>query len=112
MNINPFEILKNAQKLREQMGDMQEKLAAITVTGSAGGSMVEVDMNGKMEILDVRIALEAVEDRDTELLEDLVTAAFTDAGAKAREAIGRELGSLAGGMDILGPGGFPGMGIL
>ena len=108
MNINPFEILKNAQKLQEQMGDIQEKLAAITVTGSAGGGMVEVDMNGKMEVLDVRIATEAVENRDTGLLEDLAAAAFSDAAARARDAIRRELGSLAGSMGIPGAG-LPGM---
>jgi DNA-binding YbaB/EbfC family protein len=106
MNINPFDILKNAQKLQEQMGDIQNKLAAITVTGSAGGGMVEADLNGKMEVLAVRISPEAVESRDTELLEDLTASAFSDALTKVREAISREAGSLAGG---LGLGGFPGM---
>jgi DNA-binding YbaB/EbfC family protein len=106
MNINPFDILKNAQKLQEQMGDIQNRLAAITVTGSAGGGMVEADLNGKMEVLDVRIAPEAVENRDVELLEDLAASAFSDALAKVRQAISREAGSLAGGLGI---DGFPGM---
>ncbi|MDR0997519.1 MAG: YbaB/EbfC family nucleoid-associated protein, partial [Treponema sp.] len=53
MNINPFDVLKNAQKIQEQMGALQKKLALLSVTGSAGGGMVEVDINGKMEILAV-----------------------------------------------------------
>jgi DNA-binding protein YbaB len=60
MNINPFDILKNAQKLQEHMGVFQEKLGSINATGSAGGGMVEVDLNGKFEVLAVRIAPEVV----------------------------------------------------
>jgi DNA-binding YbaB/EbfC family protein len=105
VNINPFDILKNAQKLQEQMGAFQEKLAAIVVTGSAGGGMVEVDLNGRMEVQAVRIAAEAAE--DLPMLQDLVQAAFTAALDKVRESSGRELGALASGAGIP-PGGFPG----
>ncbi|MDR0731481.1 MAG: YbaB/EbfC family nucleoid-associated protein [Treponema sp.] len=108
MNINPFEILKNAQKLQEQMGALQNKLAAIVVTGQAGGGMVEVDLNGKMEVRAVRIAPEAAE--DIPMLQDLVMAAFTTALEKARERTGAEMGTLASGMGIPPgtiPGGFP-----
>ena len=100
MNINPFDILKNAQKIQEQMGAFQEKLAFIKVTGSAGGGMAEIDMNGKMEVLAVRIAPEMMEDR--ELLQDVITAAFNNAMEKIREAINRELGGMI-------PGGIPGL---
>jgi len=102
MNINPFDILKNAQQIQEQMGSFQEKLGAIRVTGSAGGGMTEIDLNGRMEVLAVRIAPEAMEGGDREMLQDLVTAAFTNALEKAREAINREMGSLF-------PGGIPGL---
>jgi len=102
MNINPFDLLKNAQKIQEQMGSFQEKLGGICVTGSAGGGMAEVDMNGRMEVLAVRIAPEAMEDGDREMLQDLVAAAFNNAMEKVREAIAREVGGML-------PGGFPGM---
>ncbi|MDR3147569.1 MAG: YbaB/EbfC family nucleoid-associated protein [Treponema sp.] len=108
MTINPFEILKNAQKLQEQMGVLQNKLAAIVVTGQAGGGMVEVDLNGRMEVRAVRIAAEAVE--DIPMLQDLVMAAFTAALEKARERTGAEMGTLASGLGIPPgtiPGGFP-----
>jgi DNA-binding YbaB/EbfC family protein len=110
MNINPFDILKNAQKIQEQMGEFQEKLSALCATGSAGGGMVEIDMNGKMEVTAVRIAPEAADGGDTEMLQDLIMAAFTNCMGKIREAINREMGAMAGGLPGLPgfPGGFPG----
>jgi DNA-binding YbaB/EbfC family protein len=104
MNINPFDILKNAQKIQEQMGAFQEKLGAIIITGSAGGGMTEIDMNGRMEVLDVRIAKEAADGGDTEMLQDLIKAAFNNAMEKVREAINSEMG-------IMIPGGLQGMNI-
>jgi DNA-binding YbaB/EbfC family protein len=108
MNINPFDILKNAQKVQEQMGSLQERLGAISVTGSAGGGMVEIDINGKMEVLNIRIAPEAVDPQDIGILEGLIVSAFTNAIEKIKEAINREMGALAGGLGL--PGGFPGLG--
>ena len=102
MNINPFDILKNAQMIQEQMGSFQEKLGGILVTGSAGGGMTEIDMNGRMEVLAVRIAPEVMEDGDREMLQDLIAAAFTNAMEKIREAINREVGGMF-------PGGIPGI---
>jgi DNA-binding YbaB/EbfC family protein len=103
VTINPFDILKNAQRLQDQMGILQNKLAGIVVTGSSGGGMVEIDLNGRMEVLAVRIAAEAVEDR--EMLQALVKAAFTSALEKTREQSGREMGALASGLGIsTGPG--------
>jgi len=91
MNINPFDIMK-------QMGTFQEKLSDVSATGSSGGGMVEIDLNGKLEVLDVRIAPEAVAGGDTEMLEDLVMAAFANALEKTKEAISREVGAMAGGI--------------
>jgi DNA-binding YbaB/EbfC family protein len=107
MTINPFDILKNAKKVQEQMGSFQEKLGDIAETGSAGGGMVEIEMNGRMEVLGVRILPEAA--ADIEMLQDLVAAAFISAIDKIRGALNREMGALmgmAGGM----PPGFPGFG--
>jgi DNA-binding YbaB/EbfC family protein len=110
MNINPFDIMKNAQKIQEQMGVFQEKLSLITITGTAGGGMVEIDMNGKMEVLAVRIAPEAMEEADREFLSDLIVAAFNNAMEKIREAINREMGAMIpGGLQgIPGMSGMPG----
>jgi len=109
MNFNPMDIMKNAQKIQEQMGSFQEKLAAITATGSAGGGMVEIELNGKFEMLDVRISPEIAGDSDTEMLQDLIAAAFSNGHDKIREAITRELGMMAGGMGIPGLAGMMGL---
>lgn len=109
MNINPFDILKNAQKLQEQMGSFQEKLGTIRATGSAGGGMVEVDLNGRLELLAVRIAPEAVDPQEVEMLQDLIVAAFTAAMEKVKEAINQEMGALTGGMGLPNFSGFPGL---
>ena len=108
MNINPFDILKNAQKIQEQMGEIQEKLVSLCATGAAGGGMVEIDMNGKMEVLAVRISPEVIEDKDTQMLQDLIVAAFSNAMEKIKEAINQEMGALTGGLNIPGMSGFPG----
>jgi DNA-binding YbaB/EbfC family protein len=104
MNINPLDIFKNAQKIQEQMGSFQEKLGTISVTGSAGGGMVEVDLNGRMELVALRISPEAVNPQDVVMLQDLITAAFTNAMEKVKETINREMGSMMG-----MAGGIPGM---
>ena len=106
MNINPFDLLKNAQKIQEQMGTFQNKLAEVTVTGAAGAGMVEIDMNGKFEVTAVRIAPEAVEGSDTDMLADLIMAAFSSGLEKVKQAINEEMGAMAGGLGIQG---FPGM---
>ena len=108
ININPFDILKNAQKVQEQMSDLQGKLEGLKATGSAGGGMVEIDLNGKMEVTAVRIAKEAV--TDIEMLQDLITAAFANGMVKIREVISGEISS-ATGINIPGMGmsGIPGL---
>jgi len=104
MNINPFDLFKNAQKIQEQMSGFQEKLGGITATGSAAAGLVEIDISGKMELLAVRIAPQAA--GDTEMLQDLVMAAFNDGMAKVKDAVSSEVGGMTGGMNIPG---FPGM---
>ena len=108
MNINPFDILKNAQQIQEQVGSIQGRLGSITATGSAGGGMVEIDITGKMEILAVRIKPEAADPADIPMLEDLVAAAIGQAMEKIKEKISEEVGAMAGGLGIPIPGLFGG----
>ena len=100
MTINPYDILKNAQKIQEQMGNLQEKLSEIQVTGSAGGGMVTVELNGRMEVLSFHISQDAMKLQDLSLLEDLIKSAFTDGINKTREALSQELGVMAGGFGL------------
>ena len=102
MDINPFDILKNAQKIQEQMGSFQEKLAEISATGSSGGGVVEIELNGKFEVTAVRISPTLMESGDTEMLEDLIIAAFSSGHDNIRDKLGREIGAMAGGFGIPG----------
>jgi hypothetical protein len=108
MNINPFDLMKNFQNIQAKMNEAQEKLKDLVVTGSAGGDMVRVEMNGRLEVLSVRISPEAHDPEEPGILQDLVRAAMTDALNKIKEAIRVEMSGLAGGMNL--PPGFMGMG--
>ncbi len=96
MSINPFDLLKNVQKLQEQAGGMRQRLEAISATGCAGGGMVEVDMNGVMEVLAVRISPEVVSPENKEMLEPLITAACADARSRVTEMIGKDMTDATG----------------
>jgi DNA-binding YbaB/EbfC family protein len=92
MNINPFDLIKNAQKIQEQMSGIKDKLGVITATGSAGGGLVEIDINGVMEVLAVRIAQPAMDDVD--MLQDLIVSAFSDGMAKIKTAVSSHVGAM------------------
>ena len=95
MNINPFDLMKNAKALQEQVEKMQESLASINVTGSAGGGIVRVTLNGHFEMVSVYLDPIAVDPRDIKMLQDLIVAAHTDAIEKAREEIKANIGNSA-----------------
>ena len=103
MNIQ--KLMKEAQKAQKKMAEAQERLAAITVEGSAGGGMVTVTASGDGNITGVKIDPKAVDPSDVDLLEDLVTAAVNDAQRKSKELQETEMGSAMGGL-----GGMGGMG--
>lgn len=96
MAVNPFELLKNIQGLQARMGEMQEKLKAVRATGSAGGGMVTVELNGQLGVEKVTISPEAVDPADIRMLEDLVLAAVSDAHARLKEKLREEMTSATG----------------
>jgi hypothetical protein len=96
MATNPFDMFKQLQGLQSRVGEIQEKLKAIRVTGSAGGGLVTVDMNGQMQVEKVTSAPEAVDPRDIPMLQDLVLAAVTDATERMKEKIRDEVSQATG----------------
>ena len=98
--MNPMDLLKNFQNIQSRMGEMQERLKSLVVTGTSGGGMVSIEINGQMEITRVKIAPEAVDPDDVAMLEDLVFAAFSDASAKIKEKMKEEMSKLTGGIDL------------
>lgn len=98
--MNPFDLVKNMHNLQGQMEKMKEELAGMTVTGSSGGNMVQVTMNGKFEMVAIKIDPIAVDPRDVPMLQDLIVAASHDAAEKVQELLKQKSGSLLGGMNI------------
>ena len=100
MNMN--KLMKQAQEMQAKMGKMQAELEEKTVEASAGGGVVKVVVNGKQELLDIKIDPEAVEADDVEMLEDLILAAVNEGMRKVQEMINDKMGSVTGGMNIPG----------
>lgn len=94
MNMNA--LMQQARKMQEQMTKAQEELENAEIVGKAGGEMVTITMNGKKEIKSIKLAREAVDPDDVEMLEDLILVAIKDANAKADELSGSKMGGLGG----------------
>lgn len=105
--MNPMDLLKNFQNIQSRMSEMQERMKGLTVSGTSGGGMVVIEMNGQMEVTGVTISPEAVDPEDIGMLQDLVFAAFSDASAKIKEKLKEEMSALTGGVDL--PPGLFGM---
>ena len=97
-------MMKEAQKLQQQMMALQEEVAKRTVEATAGGGMVTVVANGRQELVSIKIDPEVVSKDDVQMLEDLVLAATNEALRKSRELVQQELGKLTGGLKIPGLG--------
>ena len=101
-NKNMNSVIKQAQKMQEEMEKVQEELEQKTVEASAGGGMIEVQANGKKEILSVKIKPEAVDPEDVETLEDLVMVAVNEALKKADDMMAEGMSAVTGGINIPG----------
>ncbi|HYN95845.1 MAG TPA: YbaB/EbfC family nucleoid-associated protein [Pilimelia sp.] len=100
------QLMKQAQKMQQQMAEAQEELAAAELTGTAGGGLVTVTVAGTGEVKAIKIDPKAVDPDDVETLEDLVLAALHNAAESAKELTERTMGPVAGGMGGLGLPGF------
>ena len=99
---NMMSMMKQAQKLQAKMMEMQAELANRTVSAQAGGGMVDAVVNGRQELLSLRIDPEVVNAEDVEMLQDLISAAVNEALNRSREMMAAEMSKLTGGMQIPG----------
>ncbi|SFP74040.1 YbaB/EbfC family nucleoid-associated protein [Caldicoprobacter faecalis] len=99
---NMNQLMKQAKKIQEQMAKLQEELEQKTVEASAGGGVVTVVANGKKEVVEIKIAPEAVDPDDVEMLQDLILAAVNEALRRAEEMVQEEMSKLTGGLSIPG----------
>jgi DNA-binding YbaB/EbfC family protein len=97
-------MMKKIQDMQNEMARIQEEVENSEFSASAGGGAVEVTVNGKHEVLDVKIQPDVVDPEDVEMLEDLLIAAVNEAMRKADETAEREMGKITGGMNIPGLG--------
>mgnify|MGYP001051192756 CR=1 FL=1 len=95
-------ILKQAQQMHNKISQLQEEMAGKTVEGSSGGGMVNIVINGKQEILSVRIDPEVVNREDIEMLQDLIVAAVNEAIRKSNKMMQEEMKKITGGLSIPG----------
>ena len=95
---NMSNLMKQAQRMQRQMEEGQKELETKEFTAAAGGGAVEVTVNGKKEIVGVKLAEEVVDPDDIEMLQDLIVAATNEALRKAEEASSELMGKMTGGL--------------
>ena len=99
---NMSNLMKQAQRMQRQMEEGQKELETKEFTATAGGGAVEVTVTGKKEIVRVKLAEDAVDPDDIEMLQDLIVAATNEALKQAEDANNEMMGKMTGGL-----GGFP-----
>lgn len=91
-----------SEKFSERLAKIQEEAGKRTLEASAGGGMVNIKMNGRQEVLEVRIDPEVLRSADSQMLADLLVAAFNEALRKSRSVMAEEMKGLTGGLPIPG----------
>ena len=99
---NMGSMMKQVQKMQQEMAKLQGELEEKTVESSAGGGVVAVVATGKKEIKSISIKPEAVDPDDVEMLEDLILAAVNEALRKAEQMVAEEMSKITGGLNIPG----------
>ena len=95
-------LLKQAQQMHTKITELQEEMAGKTVEASSGGGMVSIVMNGKQEVLSIRIDPEVVNREEIDMLQDLIAAAMNEAIRKSHEMMTEEMKKITGGLAIPG----------
>lgn len=106
MAMNQQKLMKQMQKMQEDMARAQEQLALETVQASAGGGAVTATVTGALEIVSVEISPDAVDPEDIEMLQDVIVAAVNEALRAAQEIANQRLGAVTGGLSGMGLPGF------
>lgn len=101
-NKNVSNVVKQAQKMQEEMERVQAEMEDKTVEATSGGGAVTVTANGKKEIISLKISPDAVDPEDVETLEDLVMVAVNDAIQKADDMMAEGMSTVTGGINIPG----------
>ncbi len=98
---NPRQLQEMMSAAKKQYDELQQKMQATVVDGSAGGGSVTVKMNGQKHLLGVKIEADVLQSGDVEMLQDLITAAVNDASRKVDEMMQSSVGGMLGGLQGL-----------
>jgi DNA-binding YbaB/EbfC family protein len=98
--MNPTNMMKQAQKMQQELLKMQQDLEAQSYSASAGGGVVTAVVSGKRELLQLEIQPDAVDPEDVEMLQDLIVAAVNEALRKAESAAAANMSKLTGGLNL------------
>ena len=101
---NIGQLMKQAQEMQAKMAAVQAQLETVELTGTAGGGMVQLALNGKGDLKKIKIDKTLLAPDEGEVLEDLIVAAFNDARAKVSAYAEQEMQKLTGGLQL--PGGM------
>jgi nucleoid-associated protein EbfC len=101
---NLGQLMKQAQQMQHKMAEIQAQLETIEMTGIAGGGMVQLTLNGKGDLKKIKIDKSVLDPNDSEVVEDLIVAAFNDARQKVNAHTETEMHKLTGGLNL--PGGM------
>lgn len=99
---NMNNMMKQVKKMQEQMEKAQQDIEEKEFESTSGGGVVSATVNGKKEVLAIKIDPDVIDPEDGEMLEDLIIAAINDAMKKADEYSGQTMGKLTGGLNIPG----------
>jgi nucleoid-associated protein EbfC len=101
---NIGQLMKQAQEMQAKMTEMQAQLEAVEMTGTSGGGMVQLTLNGKGDLKKLKLDKALADPAEVEVLEDLIIAAFNDARQKVSAHAESEMHKLTGGLQL--PGGL------
>ena len=99
---NMNQMLKQAQKMQEDMQALQEDLENREFSATSGGGLVEVTVDGKHLVKSIKIKPEVIDPDDVEMLEDLITVAINEAVTNASKTQEEEMGAITGGLNVPG----------
>jgi DNA-binding YbaB/EbfC family protein len=97
---NIGDLMKSAQQMQQQMQDLQKELAARTITSDAGGGMVQATVNGRLELIKLKIDKSKIDPTDIDMLEDVIVAAVNAAQSRAADFVKQEMQKKAGEMGL------------
>ena len=100
--MNPNDLMRQVQKMQQEMERIQGETSQEVVNVTSGGGMVELSINGALEVQNIKIAPEVVDPDDVEMLQDLILAAVNEGIQKAQAMMSDRMAALTGGMGIPG----------